>query len=325
MFRNRYASDVRRNGRNGAEEDLRDLGFGSRVSEESVERLLNRDGSFNVERTGLSFGQSLNLYHSLLTMSWLRFHVVLILGYILINALFALVFVLCGPDSLSGFNDHATWPRFLQAFFFSVQTFTTVGYGAMSPINLAADIAATFDAFVGLLSFALATGLLFARFSRPTARILYSDVAVIGPYRDLSGFMFRIANQRRSQLIEVEVKVLFSRIVQASAGKRREYHMLKLEREKVVFFPLHWTVVHPIDSTSPLAGLTDEDLRSSRAEFLILLTAIDDTFSQTVHSRTSYHFNEVVWNARFADPFQRDESGSIQVDLKTLHVVERVG
>lgn len=322
MLRDKLNVRTRRSHRN-RDDDLRDLGFGSRVSTETRKRLLNRDGSFNVDRTGLSFLQSLNFYHSLLTMSWWRFHGVLIGTYVILNAVFAGAFLACGEDALTGLAGQGLWTRALDAFFFSVQTFTTVGYGSVSPANLSANTVATLEAYVGLVGFAFATGLLFARFSRPSAKILYSQVAVMAPYRERKAFMFRIANQRRSQLIEVEATLIYTHLTGEGENVRREYHQLPLERNKVVFFPLHWTIVHAIDEDSPLYDVTEKDFRDSQSEFLVLLTAVDETFSQTVHSRSSYHHDEIIWDARFADPFKSHENQRIEVDLRMLHEVVR--
>ena len=322
MLRDKFNSRPRRSLRN-RDDDLRDLGFGSRVSTETKTRLLNRDGSFNVNRTGLSFLQSLNLYHSLLTMSWGRFHGVLIGAYVVLNAVFACAFLACGEGALTGLAGQDIWTRGLDAFFFSVQTFTTVGYGAVSPANQMANIVATLEAYVGLVGFAFATGLLFARFSRPSAKILYSQVAVMAPYRNRTAFMFRIANQRQSQLIEVEATLIYTRLTGEGENVHREYHQLPLERSKVVFFPLHWTIVHAVDEKSPLFNITERDFQESQSEFLVLLTAVDETFSQTVHSRSSYHHDEIIWNARFADPFNAHEDQRIEVDLRMLHEVVR--
>src|SRR5882757_3379653 len=190
-------------------EELKDLGFGSVVSQEQKIRLLNRDGSFNVAREGLGFWNSLS-YHALLTMSWPRFISLITVAYLVVNALFAGAYMLCGPGALENTTTHQS-ARFLEEYFFSVHTFATIGYGYIVPTNLAANIVVTVESLVGLLGFALATGLIFARFSRPTAKILYSESAVIAPYRDKTAFQFRITNGRNNQLIEVGAEVLFTR------------------------------------------------------------------------------------------------------------------
>ncbi len=304
-----------------SDEELKDLGFGSRVTENSPLRLLNRDGSFNVERDGLPFLQSIHLYHSLLTMSWWRFYLTITAVYIFINALFALVFVFAGVP-IDGATSVIIYGRFLEAFFFSVQTFTTVGYGRLSPIGVLGNIIASFDAFVGLISFAIATGLLFARFSRPNAKILFSEKAIIAPYKDITAFEFRMANVRSNQLVNIEVKVLFSELHESGGKPRRSFHELPLERHKVNFLPLHLTVVHPIEKGSPLSGLKMQDLEKSDAEFLVLISAFDETFSQTVHTRTSYKFSEIVWGVKFSDMFQYSGNGVVRVDLKRIHDFE---
>jgi inward rectifier potassium channel len=307
-----------------SEEQNRDLGFGSVVARESRRRLLNRDGTFNVQRNGLSFWDSLSAYHYLLTISWSRFILFLVIAYLLLNALFAMAFMLCGPQALAGGNDQLYSP-FLHAFFFSIQTFATIGYGSIAPAGLAANLIVTAESLIGLLSFALATGILFARFSRPTAQILFSRTAVIAPYRGRTAFEFRIANQRKNQIIELEAKVLFSRLEPESGDSTRRFHQLELERNKVVFFPLSWTIVHPIDEKSPLNGLNATDLRAMDAEFLVLLTGIDETFSQTVHARASYKADEVVWNAKFIDIFvYPDGDEPLKIDIGHLHEIEKL-
>jgi inward rectifier potassium channel len=301
-----------------------DLGFGARVTEQSRLRLLNRDGSFNVERTGLSFFESLDLYHSLLTMSWSRFYAVTFATYIVINVLFAFGFMALGDGALGGIEETTFMGRFLEEFFFSVQTFTTVGYGHVFPDSRGANFLVVINAFVGSLGFALSTGLLFARFSRPTAKISFSRDALIAPYRDIRAFEFRIANQRRSQLIDVEARVLLVLNETVDGVSKRRFHNLALERDRVAFFPLSWTVVHPIDESSPLFGITEESMRTCDAEFTVLLTATDDVFSQMVHARTSYKGDEVVWGAKFTDPFVPSSDGVLRVDLRRLDEYQRV-
>jgi inward rectifier potassium channel len=303
----------------------RDLGFGTVLAQEGV-RLLNRDGSFNVKRTGLRFLSSLSLYHWLLTISWGKFFGIVTFLYFALNTFFAFAFMLCGADALKDTANEPIQNLFLRSFFFSVQTFATIGYGVTHPVGFWSNFLVTIESLVGLLAQALVTGMLFARFSRPTAKIIFSRTAVIAPYRGKTGLMFRITNARRNQLIELQCQWLFARFEEDGTGKRiRRFYPLNLERNKVTFFPLHWTIVHPIDETSPLYGLTAEDLRQSDAEFLILLTAIDETFSQTVHSRMSYKHDEVRWNERFTNIFERSSSDSLlMIDVRRIDCTEPV-
>lgn len=308
------------------EEEDRDLGFGSIVAHESRQRLLNRDGSFNVARRGLSFWTSLSLYHRLLTMSWSKFLSLVALLYLIGNFIFAFAYMACGTDALISSPEVTFKNDFLRAFFFSVETFATIGYGNIIPTGPAAHVVVTIESLIGLLGFALATGLLFARFSRPTAKIIFSQTAIVAPYRDITAFEFRITNARTNQIIELEAKILFAKFEEDEDGKSvRRFYPLSLERDKVVFFPLSWTIVHPVDESSPLYGLTPDDLRRTDAEFLILLTGIDETFSQTVHARSSYKADEVVWNAKFANVFNRQvENDMLSIDVRRLDMIERI-
>lgn len=305
------------------EEVNRDLGFGAVVARESRERLLNPDGSFNVARRGLSFWAALNPYHTLLTMSWPRFLGVVTLIYIVTNVVFAIAFMLCGPSAISNPPEVGLSNQFLRAFFFSVDTVATIGYGNISPAGVAAHTIVTVEALVGILATALITGLVFARFSRPKAEIIFSRSAVIAPYREITAFMFRMVNARSNQIVELNCKVLFARFEEENGQSIRRFYPLELERDRVVFFPLSWTVVHPIDESSPLYGLTDGDLRRSSAEFLILLTGMDETFSQMVHTRSSYAAHDLIWNARFANVFNRRVGQEmLTIDVRRLHDIE---
>ena len=302
-----------------------DLGFGSVVARESRTRLLNRDGSFNVSRDGLSVWQELSPYHYFLTMSWPKFIGYVGLAYTVSNTLFALAYMACGATALTGFQ-HGFLSRFWIAFFFSVETIATIGYGNIVPVTLAANILMTFESLVGILAFALIAGVVFARFARPTAQIVFSQTAVIAPYRDIKAFMFRIVNQRRTQIVDVQARVLFARRKKDSPIGEREFIPLTLERTGVDVFPLSWTIVHPIQEDSPLFEYASgEDLRLCDAEFLILLNGFDETFSQTVHTRSSYRGDEVVWGARFRNMFNPPgPDGTISIDVRKIHDVERV-
>jgi inward rectifier potassium channel len=302
-----------------------DLGFGSYINRES-RRLLNRDGSFNVVRSGLGPFASLALYQQLLTISWIGFLGLVTVLYVALNLLFALAYIACGPDALMGQGADMLGGRFGRAFFFSIQTFATIGYGQIGPNGLAANLVVSFEALVGLMYQALATGLLFARFARPTASIIFSRRAVVAPYNQGRGLMFRIVNRRRSEIIELEAQVLFSAMVPDDRGGTvRRYWVLPLERNKVTFFPLAWTIVHPIDDTSPLSRVTVEELRRTQAEILVLLSGIDETFEQTVHARSSYSADEIVWNARFQSMFRPiDARSRVSIDVSRIHSIEEL-
>jgi len=301
-----------------------DLGLGSRVTQESRQRFLNPDGSFNVHREGLSFFRSLNLYHWLLRIGWSSFFTLIGLSYLAANILFAFTYLLCGKGALQSVSDPPLGSRFLEAFFFSVETVSTIGYGNLTPQGLAAHLLVTLEALVGLLGFALATGLLFARFSRPNAKILYSTHAIIAPYQGISALEVRIANARTSQLVNVTAAVSLSRIEMDGRTPRRKFHDLALERKEVIFLPLHWVIVHPIDESSPLFGLTKEEFDNSDPEILIMITAIDETFSQSVHARTSYKHTEILWGVRFADIFLKSADGRIAVNVRKISQVEEI-
>jgi inward rectifier potassium channel len=249
-------------------------------------------------------------------MPWPGFFACVLVGYLVVNTLFALVYYALGPDQLQGGADAATnMGHFLNAFFFSAQTLTTVGYGRVSPAGTAANVVAALEAMTGLMGFALATGLLFGRVSRPSARIGYSDRMVIAPYGDGTSLQFRVVNKRTNTLMELEAKVMLMTVEGQPGNLKRDYRVLKLERHNVYFFPLTWTIVHPIDEHSPLRGKTADDLDRLQAEILILIKGFDDTFSQTVHSRYSYRYDEIVWGARFAPAFDVDEAGDIVLEV----------
>jgi inward rectifier potassium channel len=306
------------------EEDLRDLGFGAVVSRESQERLLNRDGSFNLERSGLRFWSSFSAYHAMLTIQWWQFFLATALSYLVVNAAFAVAYLACGPDALGSNAAGMEHHTYLRAFFFSVQTLATIGYGQVVPVGTAANALVTVESLVGLMGFGIVTGLLFARFSRPTAKMLFSRHALIAPYQNSTALEFRVANARSNELIEVSAKVLLSRFEDVEGVRTRRYYPLELERPGVTFLPLTWTVVHPIDGRSPLYLETPESVRNSRSELLVLLSAFDETFSATVKTRTSYIPDEVLWGYRFANAFVFDRAAKnkVAVDMRQFDKVE---
>jgi inward rectifier potassium channel len=303
------------------EETPKDLGFGTASQEKGV-RLLNQDGTFNIERRGLTKEWSTNMYHTLITMSWSRFNLLVLCIYLVANLLFASLYLIAGTDSLEGAKGINMMGKFWDAFFFSAQTITTVGYGKISPQGFYPNIIASVESMIGLLGFALATGLLYGRFSRPVSKILYSHNALIAPFHDGRGFMFRLANARKNQLIEAEMQVVFSLNKTVNGKSGRTFHTLKLEREKINFIWSSWTIVHPINEESPFYGLSLEDLINAEAEITILLKAFDDSFSQTVYSRSSYKAEEFVWGAKFSNIHGRTKDGNY-ADLHRIGEFEK--
>jgi inward rectifier potassium channel len=300
-----------------------DLGFGNRPMGKD-QRMMNADGTSNIKRIGLPFFRSADTYNWLISMSWTKFMSIIVIAYLIVNILFAGIYVGVGIENLKGAEGITFRDQFFSAFFFSAQTISTVGYGHISPSGFITSCIAAFESMLGLLAFALATGLLYGRFSRPNAKVFYSKNMVVSPYKDATALMFRLANGRNNQLIEISVQVVFTINELVDGIKKRTFLPLILERSKIGLLSLSWTVVHPIDENSPLFGITSEELIIGEAEIIVLLQAFDDTFSQTVHSRASYLDENIIYNARFAPAFFHDEDGTTVLDLSRLSAIETI-
>ncbi len=258
-----------------------------------------------------------DLYHWLLVISWSKFLLLISLFYLVVNLLFAFAYLTTG-DGIA----NAESGSFSDPFFFSIQTLSTIGYGAMYPQTLYAQILVTVEVLIGLLLLAILTGLMFARFSRPTARVIFSRIAVICPYNGLPTLMFRTANQRENQILEAQVQVsLLRNEVSPEGHQLRRFYDLKLLRSQTPVFGLSWLVMHPIDKTSPLYGATVDSLSQLETEIWVTLTGLDETFSQTIHARHSYTVSEILWDARFVDIFSRTPDGQRYIDLSRFHDV----
>ncbi|GAB4028067.1 ion channel [Spirosoma gilvum] len=306
------------------EEQRNDIGFGTKITD-SRSRLVNQDGSYNIVRLNANLWDQLNIYNRLITMPWSHFLGWIILAYLTANTLFAGIYMLAGAGTLQGMDDDSIYGPFWKCFFFSSQTLTTVGYGHISPNSFLTSCISAFESMVGLLAFALATGLLYGRFSRPVAHVRFSSHAVLAPYLDVNAWMFRVINTRPNQLINLEVTVSLSRIeTNADGTPIRKYYGLHLERNKVSFFPANWTLVHAITENSPLYGLTPDDLEKSDSEFLISFQAMDDTFVQSVHRRFSYRYNEVRWGYKFKAMYDSAQTSLVTLDLDKLDDIEEV-
>jgi inward rectifier potassium channel len=302
-----------------------DLGIGRVAAERSSARFVNQDGSFNTRRLGLGVLSSQSAFYWLITIQPALFFGLLALAFFLVNVFFGGLYWLCGTNALQPSTGVALENPFWRGFFFSVQTLSTIGYGHVAPASVAANIVATIEAFVGLLGVALATGLLFARFSKPVTKILFSKNMLFAPYQNGTGWMIRVVNGLQNEIIDIEALVTLSWYETINGARVRRFHQLKLERQKVSFFNLSWTVVHPIVEGSPLWGVTEKMLLESDAEFLVVFQGVDDVLFQRVHARGSYKGDQAVWNAKFADIYAPPELGYVAVDTTKLSDYQKLG
>jgi len=286
----------------------------------SARRPRRRRGALGTGRevvsVGLEEGRWRDAYHRLLTMPWHRFFALVLLGYIFVNGCFAL-----GYYGLGDAIENAAPGSFLDVFFFSVQTLATIGYGKMAPHTLGANILVTLEALLGMIGLAVTTGLVFARFSRPTARVLFSRVAVVTRWEGTPSLMFRMANARGNQIVEARLKLTLIRSETTAEGQSvRRLHDLRLLRSEHAAFALTWTAVHPIDAASPLRGDDAESLRASRSDFVVSLTGIDEGLSQTIHARYGYRPEDLRFGVRFVD-ILTDVQGESRIDYTRFHDV----
>ncbi|MCW3086008.1 MAG: potassium transporter [Bacteroidetes bacterium] len=301
-----------------------ELGFGTKTSSQRM-RLINKDGSFNIDRIELSRWNSTSIYHALITMSWRKFNSTVVLYFIIINLFFAACYDIAGMQGLRGDEAVTQVDKFMEAFFFSTQTFSTVGFGRLSPGNNLTSSIAAIESLVGLLGFALATGLLYGRFSRPVAHILFSRNAIIAPFREGKAFQFRLANKmRNSQITDIHCSLTIAKIEMENGVPVRRFRPLELEVKNIIFFPMTWTINHLIDENSPMYGMSEKELIEADAEFMISLSGFDDTFAQTVSKRHSYTYGELVYGAKWISVFSQNERGQTSQDLNKISMYEVV-
>ncbi len=281
-------------------------------------RILRTARSREVRTLGLRGRFPSDLYHSLLTSSWPRLFFLIICGYLGANALFALGY-LALPEGI----DNLRPGNFGDAFFFSVQTMATIGYGKMAPQSTAAHLLVTAEALCGMLGTALATGLIFTKFARPTARVMFSRRAVICPLDKVPSLMFRMANERASQIIEAQLRVMVALDETSEEGHSvRTVHDLVLKRAETALFAMSWTAVHPITRDSPLFGHTADSLADAGAEITVSLTGFDESLAQTVHSRHVYLAEELWFGHRLREIASRHPDGTLIIDYRRFHEVE---
>ena len=292
-----------------------DPGIGTSF-EKPVERLMARDGSFRVDRIGESTGLREG-FVALVTMGVGRLVLTFVLGYLTMNLLFGSLYMLIGVENIGNAQLDTAMGRWMSAIGMSVQTLTTVGYGSLFPNSPSAWLVAAVEGVFGILGFSLISAVLYARFAKPKANLVYSENALIAPYKDAWSFQVRLANRRNTLMVEVEARVLLVMADVDDQGERLNYYNLPLQLDRVTFMPLSWTLVHPINADSPLAGLSSEDLKKRRAEFLVIIKGMDEGYMGSVHTRRSFRYDEVVWGARFVRAFSV-QHGATRLDLNKL-------
>lgn len=288
-------------------------------------RFINKSGKANVKKSGIGLFESISWYHTMLNIPRWKFILIIVLFYFVVNFFFAGIYFSIGVEHLDGVDATSTLDKFGQAFFFSVQTFTTVGYGHVSPSGFITSFVAAVEALFGLLSFAIATGLFYGRFSMPRAFVLFSSNALISPYKDGTALMLRIAPYKNTNLTEADAKVTLGMIVEEDGKPVNKFYNLELEMSKVNLLTLSWTLVHPITENSPLYRFTKEDFEHSNGEILVFLRMFDDMFSTTVVKRTSYSFKEIVFGAKFVPMyFRSNDHNKTVLHIDKLNTFEKV-
>lgn len=289
-----------------------DTGFGSNTNNKGG-RFINRDGSFNLQRTGRPLRERISVYHTLLHLPSWKFVSVIILFFIAINLLYTFIYFMIGPAQFTGMiSTTDQWRVFKELYFFSTETFTTVGYGRVNPIGDGANFVASLESLNGFLSLAIFTGLIYGRFSKPRAYLTFSDHAVIVPYKDKTGLMFRFACYKdHHTLTDVEVKVTIAMLVQENNKVVYKFFDAPLERSKIQSLPMNWTVVHPIDEQSPLLGLNEQELKDADMELYVQVKGFDDVFSNIVLKRTSYTHEDILFNRKFVPMYRETDTTTI--------------
>lgn len=298
---------------------IKDPGFGYK-GKQNAKNIINKDGSSNVIHVNKT--KSLDdLYAFFIDISWFKFFLLILLVYTFINILFGLLYTLIGIEEITKstgnfFND------FLNGFFFSAQTLTTVGYGGIAPHGITSNLIAAFEAMIGLLSFSFITGLLYGRFSKPKAAIKFSENIILRDFKGKRAIMFRLMNSRKTVMIEPKIKVTLS--ITDEKTEEKKFYNLSLERDAIMYLPTVWTIVHEIDEKSPLYDFSNQEISKLNAELFLLLQYHEESFAQNVYQIYSYDFEELKVDVKYKTSYIFDQNGYTILDHETLSEVEKM-
>jgi len=286
-------------------------GFGTNANSYGG-RFVNKNGTANIEKRGMNLLRRISWYHTMIDMPNWKFMFILFSFYIVINFIFAILYYAIGIEHLDGIaQSQSVLTQFGQAYFFSAQTFTTVGYGHISPTGFLTSALSAAEALIGLLSFAIATGLFFGRFSKPTAFLKFSHNALISPYKEQKkALMIRVVPFKNTNFTDAKAKITLGMSVEENGARTNKFYTLDLELDRINALSLSWTLVHAITEESPLYNFTEDDFKKTHGEILVFITTFDDMFSNTVAARTSYTFNEIIYGAKFETMYNRSKDGT---------------
>lgn len=298
-----------------------DTGLSTKNNDLGSGRFINKDGSYNLVKEGMPFWKRISVFHDMLNLPSWKFVTVIVVYYLIINLGFTSVYFLIGSDELTGLPQGVSnWRIFKELFYFSTETYTTVGYGRVNPIGDLANLVSGLESLTGLLSLAIVTGLIYGRFSKPRSYLAFSEHALVSPYKEITGLMFRFAAYKDMHtLTDLEVKVNIGLKVLENEEPVYKYFSLDLERNRVESLPMSWTVVHPINETSPFYGLTEEDMKNADVELYVMLRGFDDVFSNYVLQRTSYTYQEILFNRKFVPMYRESDDG--RTTILELHKI----
>jgi len=303
-----------------------DTGFASNSNDQLGNRFLNKDGTYNLVKEGMPFSKRFSIFNDMLNLPSWKFMVVILIFFIAINLIFTVMYFLAGQGQFDGLIPGSDWKIFRQLYYFSTQTLTTVGYGHVSPVGDAVNIISGVESLSGFLSLAIATGLIYGRFSKPRSYLVFSDHALVSPYKDGMAIMFRFAAYKdKHALTDLEIKVNTGLLVVENDTPSYKYFSLELERTKVESMPMSWTVVHPIDEKSPFHGFSKADMKAADVELYVMLRGFDDVFSNYVQQRTSYTFDEIIFNRKFLPMYRESEDGRTTIlELHKLNMHKEI-
>jgi inward rectifier potassium channel len=301
---------------------IKDPGFGY-GSAKNAKNIINKDGSSNVVHVNKKRNLD-DLYSFFIDVSWIKFFFLILLAYTLMNVIFGLVYMFIGIEEITK-RTGSVFSDFLNGFFFSAQTLTTVGYGGIAPHGITSNLIAAFEAMIGLLSFSFITGLLYGRFSRPRAAIKFSENLILRDFNGQRALMFRLMNSRKTVMIEPKITVTLAISEKGETDTSvKKYFELKLQRDAIMYLPTVWTVVHEIGENSPLYSYTNEEINALSAELFLLLQYHEESFAQNVYQIYSYDFMELDVDVKYKSSYKFDENGFTILDHDTLSEVEKM-